>query len=134
MTREEPPAPERPEEEPAQDPVQDPAHDRLEDPAAPEVREPHETRTRVEVGLERSVRYGRIIVTAAAVGAVIAAVSALFFPVADDADYELGQIVGLMAVVGAAVGLALGALLALALGISARRRRGAAIAVQTDVR
>lgn len=96
--------------------------------------EPVETRTQVEVGLERSVRYLRIMLVFAGIGAVVAAVAALFFPVAEDADYELGQVVGLMLVVGAVVGLTLGALLALLLGLVAKRSKGAAIAVQTDVR
>lgn len=94
----------------------------------------HETSTQVEAGLVRSVRYGRIIVGAAVVGGVIAAIAALFFPVAPDATYDLGQAVGLSLVVGAVIGLALGALLSLLLGLTVRRRRGAAIVVLTDVR
>lgn len=88
----------------------------------------------IEVGLQRSVRFGRILIVASALGAIIGAVISLFFPVAEDADYELGQAVGLMVVVGAAVGLALGAILSLFLGFLASRNTGAAIAVQTDVR
>lgn len=88
----------------------------------------------IEVGLQRSVRYGRILIAGAVLGAAIGAISSLFFPVAEGADYELRQVAGLMAVVGGAIGLALGALLALLLGIVARRNRGAAIVVQTDVR
>lgn len=88
----------------------------------------------VEVGLQRSVRYGRIIMTTIGLGAVLGMIASLFFPVIEGADYELGQVVGLMAVVGGAIGLAVGALLSLLLGIVARRSRGAAIAVQTDVR
>lgn len=87
-----------------------------------------------EVGLQRSVRFGRIIIAVAALGAVAGLVASLFFPVQEGANYELGQVAGLMAVVGAAIGLTLGALLALLLGIVAKRKRGAAIAVQTDVR
>ena len=96
--------------------------------------EPIETRTQVEVGLERSVRHLPIIIVCAAIGAVVAAVAALLFPVQADADYELGQVVGLAAVAGAAIGLALGGILTLILGLLAKRSRGAAIAVQTDVR
>lgn len=95
---------------------------------------PVETRTQIEVELVRSVRYGPIMVVGAAIGAVLLGVAALFFPVSDDAEYELGQVVGLMAVVGAAIGLALGGILALILGLVAKRSRGAALAVQTDVR
>lgn len=93
-----------------------------------------ETQTQLEVGLVRSVRHLRIMLVVAALGAVVGAVSALVFPVAEGADYELGQVVGLSLVIGAVIGLALGALLALILGLVAKRNRGAAIAVQTDVR
>lgn len=88
----------------------------------------------VEVELRRSVRYGRIITSAVVLGIVLGVIVSLFFPVAEDANYELGQVVGLMAVVGGAIGLVLGALFSLLLGIAASRKRGAAIVVQTDVR
>ena len=105
-------------------------------PAAPEPapHEPVETRIEIEVGLQRSVRYGRVIIGAAIVCAVIAAVASFFFPLAPDADYEVAQVAGFMLLIGAAVGLALGAILALILGQIAKRHRGAAIAVHTDVR
>ena len=44
------------------------------------------------------------------------------------------QAAGLMAVVGGAIGLVVGALISLLLGAVAGRKRGAALAVQTDVR
>ncbi len=91
------------------------------------------SRTQVEVALVRSVRHGRIILTATVVGAALGMIAALLFPVEVGADYELGQIVGLMAVVGAVGGLVLGSVLALVLGVVAKRRRGAALAIQTDV-
>ncbi|MBO1901637.1 hypothetical protein J4H92_06685 [Leucobacter weissii] len=120
---------------PAAGAADDPAVGEPADPAAGSASAPaaiqHEP---VEVGLERSVRYGRIITVAIVLGAVIGAAAALFFPVGPEADYELGQVVGLMVVVGGAIGLALGAVLALVLGLIARRRRGAALAVLTDVR
>ena len=106
------------------------AHAAAEAVPAPAV----ETSIQVEVGLERSVRHLRIMLVFAALGAVVAAIAALMFPVAEGADYELGQAVGLMLVVGAVIGFALGALLSLILGLAAKRNRGAAIAVQTDVR
>ncbi len=96
--------------------------------------EPIEVRTEVEVGLQRSVRYGPVIIGTAIVGALVAAIAALFFPVGPEAEYELGQIVGFMALIGAAIGLGLGAVLTLILGRVAKRHRGAAIAVLTDVR
>lgn len=88
----------------------------------------------VEVELRRSVRYGRIIVSGVVLGIVIGVIASLFYEVPEGANYELGQIAGLMAVVGGAIGLVVGALLSLLLGIVAGRKRGAAIAVQTDVR
>lgn len=88
----------------------------------------------VEVELRRSVRYGRIIIGAVVLGALIGAIASLFFPVHEGANYELGQVAGLMLVVGGAVGLILGSIFALVLGIVAGRKRGAALAVQTDVR
>lgn len=88
----------------------------------------------VKVELQRSVRYGRLLLVGAALGAIVGMVASVLFPVAADANYELGQVAGLMAVVGAAVGLACGAILALVLGKIAARSRGAAMAVQTDVR
>lgn len=88
----------------------------------------------VQVELRRSVRYGRIIIGAVVLGIVVGAVVSLFFPVPEGANYELGQVAGLMAVVGGAIGLVVGALLSLLLGAIAGRKRGAALAVQTDVR
>lgn len=95
------------------------------------VENPHEP---VEVELRRSVRYGRVIVSAVVVGIIAGIITSLFFPVMEDANYELAQIAGLMAVVGGVAGLIIGTLLSLLLGIIAGRKRGAAIAVQTDVR
>lgn len=88
----------------------------------------------VEVELQRSVRYGRIITSTIVIGIVVGIVASLFFPVLEGANYELGQVAGLMAVVGGAIGLVVGALLSLLLGLIANRKRGSAIAVQTDVR
>ncbi|MBN9612278.1 MAG: hypothetical protein J0H64_02215 [Actinobacteria bacterium] len=96
--------------------------------------DPVETDTQMEVALVRSVRYGPIIVAGTALGAVIAAIAALFFPVAPDAEYELGQAVGVALVVGAVIGLTLSALLTLLLGRIAKRNQGAALAVLTDVK
>lgn len=88
----------------------------------------------VEAELRRTVRYGRIIVSTIVLGVVIGVIASLFFPVAEDANYELSQIAGLMAVVGGVIGLVVGAIVSLLLGIAASRKRGAAIVVQTDVR
>lgn len=93
-----------------------------------------QTQTQMEVGLVRSVRHLRIMLIFTALGAVVGAISALLFPVQEDGDYELGQVVGLAAVFGAVAGLAIGTLIALILGLLVKRSKGAAIAVQTDVR
>lgn len=93
----------------------------------------HETQEEVEVGLVRAPRYGRIIVSFGVLGGIVAALASLFFPVAEDAEYTLGQIAGLMLVVGGIVGITVGAILSLILGVVARRNHGAAIAVHTDV-
>lgn len=96
-----------------------------------------ENSERVVVGVERSVRFGRVLVGGAALGAILAALACLFFPVREDlafVDYTMAQIVGFMAVMGAGIGLLAGALLALLLGLAARSRRGAAVATHTDVR
>jgi hypothetical protein len=87
-----------------------------------------------EVTLQRSVRYGRVIVGGAVLGIVVAAVAALFFPVEEGADYTLGQAVGFFAVMGGAIGLGLGGLVSLVLGLVARRQRGTGVAIQSDVR
>lgn len=92
-----------------------------------------ETATEVEVGLVRSVRYGRILIVGAAIGAVLAGLVALIFPVAPGAGYELGQAVGFSLVIGAVAGLALAAVLVLVLGQVAKRSRGGARAIQIDV-
>lgn len=96
--------------------------------------EPVETRTTLEVGIERSPRYGAILIGGAVAGAVIAAVLTLLFPLAEDAEYTMGQAVGFIAILGAAAGLTLGGVLALILGAVSKRQRGSARAVQSDVR
>lgn len=107
--------------------------DQHAEPAEPA--EPVETQHEpVEVALQRSVRYGRVMISGAVLGAVLGAVMSLVFPVVDGADYELSQVVGIALVFGGVIGLALGGLLALLLGIAAKRKRGAAMAVKTDVR
>ena len=102
--------------------------------ARPDAPESVTTTTTMEVGLVRSVRYGPILIGGAIVGAAIAAFAALLFPISEDAEYTMGQVVGFVAVLGGAVGLMLGAVLALVLGRVARRSKGAGIAVLTDVR
>lgn len=89
--------------------------------------------TEVEVGIERSVRFGRLIIGGAVVGGLVAVILTLLFDVPEGALYEMRQIAGFMFVIGAAVGLALGAILSLILHAFARRIRGSGIAIHRDV-
>lgn len=84
------------------------------------------------VRLQRSVRFGRVIVGTAVLGVVIAVFLTMLFPV-NEAEYTLIQIVGFMALVGAAIGLAVGAILALVLNRIAGKQQGTAIAKRRDV-
>lgn len=90
--------------------------------------------TEREVVLQRSVRYGRILIVGLVLGAVVAMLASLLFPVGENADYTLGQAAGFMALIGGAIGLFLGGLLALILGVVARRSSGRGVAIQSDVR
>ena len=87
-----------------------------------------------EVTLERSVRYGRVIVGGAILGAVAAALFSVTLPITEGADYTVGQVAGLSAIVGGAIGLGLGGVFSLVLTGLARRRRGIGFATQVDVR
>lgn len=123
----------------APQPQQDPAQPVSPEPLTPEATEPEAvepvvTEASREVTLQRSVRYGRVLVGTAALGAIIAMLLVLVFPIAEKANYTLGQAVGFMAVIGAAIGLGIGALLSLVLGAIARRSRGSGVAIQSDVR
>jgi hypothetical protein len=101
------------------------------------VDQPNEPETEVSIVEERvevvrSVRFGRVIIGGAIVGAVIATALTLSFPVASQ-DYTLGQVTGFMALVGATLGLALGSVLALILNRAVSNRRGTAVAKHSDV-
>lgn len=87
-----------------------------------------------EVTLQRSVRYGRLLIGGLVLGAAVALLISVVFPVAEGADYTLGQAAGFTALIGAAVGLGLGGLLGLVLGFFARRSSGRGVAIQSDVR
>ncbi|MEB4614523.1 hypothetical protein [Leucobacter sp. M11] len=95
--------------------------------------EPVEVRTEEPVVVERSVRYGRILTVSIAIGIILGAVITTMFPIAQDANYTLGQAVGFFALIGGVIGLTLGAILCLVLSAAARRRRVSARAVHTDV-
>lgn len=92
------------------------------------------TETEQQVQLVRQVRYGRLMLVGAVLGALLAALATLIHPIAQGALYTMGQIVGFMALLGGIIGLALGALLGLLLGLAAKRRKGTGVAIQTDVR
>ncbi|MGR4009372.1 hypothetical protein [Leucobacter sp. 1207-22] len=112
-----------------------------EAPEAPEAPEASETpdaeqtvtETKQQVELVRSVRFGRILVVFSVLGGVLAALACVFFPVNPEQHYTLGQIMGFSAIIGAAIGLCIGALVSLVLGAAAKRRRGTAVAIQSDV-
>ncbi|MFD5601061.1 hypothetical protein ACFWHR_13520 [Leucobacter sp. NPDC058333] len=106
------------------------------DPEAvvPTEHEPVVEVTEREVTLQRSVRVVRLLIAGIVVGAVVAMLACLFFPVAEGAEYTLGQVVGFMALIGAAIGAGVGGLVALLLGLAVRRQRGTGVAIQSDVR
>lgn len=106
------------------------------DPVAEEIEAPEPVVTEVEqqVELERTVRYGRILIVAGGIGAILAAMITLMVPVDPEEHYTMQQIVGFMLVVGAVVGLVVGAILSLILARVAKRHRGSGVAIQTDVR
>jgi hypothetical protein len=88
----------------------------------------------VEVSVARSVRFGRVLIGSTILGAAVASLAAIFFPISAQADYSLRQIMGFMLLIGASIGLALGAILSLILAAAAKRRSGTAVAIQSDVR
>jgi len=104
-------------------------NDAVEQPVEPDT-EVSVVEERVEV--VRSVRFGRVIIGGGIVGVIAAVILTLSFPVANQ-DYTLGQITGFMALIGAAIGLALGSVLALILNRAVSHRRGTAVAKHSDV-
>lgn len=104
------------------------------DAEAPVEAEPVVVVAEREVTLQRSVRYGRLLIGGLVVGVVVAVIASVLFPVSEGADYTLGQAAGFMALIGGAFGLGLGGLLGLILGFFARRSSGSGVAIQSDVR
>lgn len=90
--------------------------------------------TEREVTLQRSVRYGRLLIGGAVLGALVAVIASLVFPVSEDATYTLAQVTGFMLLIGAVIGLTLGGALGLVLAQVAKRRRGGGVAIRADVR
>lgn len=84
------------------------------------------------VELRRSVRYGRLLIGGAIVGGLAGSLLALLFPVPEGALYSVRQIAGFMLIIGGAVGLLLGAVLALILTAVAKRQHGSAMVAQVS--
>lgn len=103
----------------------------VSDPAAAE---PEVVQSEVEVELRRSVRWTRLLIVGAVIGVVVAVLASLSFPVEEGADYTMRQIAGFMAIIGGAIGVGIGGLLALILNQVAKRKHGRGVAIQTDVR
>ncbi|MBC9953500.1 hypothetical protein ICM05_02395 [Leucobacter sp. cx-42] len=95
--------------------------------------EPIVTETKQNVEIVRSVRYGRILVVFAVLGGLLAALACVFFPVNPEQHYTLAQIMGFMAMIGAAAGLCVGGIISILLNLAAKRRKGTAVAIQSDV-
>lgn len=85
----------------------------------------HETQATVE--LQRSVRYGRLLIGGAIVGAAIASLASLLFPIEEGALYSIGQIIGFMLLIGGAIGAGIGGVLSLVLSAVAKRKHGSAV-------
>ena len=80
------------------------------------------------------MRIGRIIVVCVGIGMIIAALASMSFPIAEEDNYTMPQIVGFMMLIGGTFGLAIGALISLLLTLVARRKFGRATAIQANVR
>lgn len=100
--------------------------------AAGELAEPTVVVAEETVEVVRSVRFGRVIIGGAVLGAVLATLITLSFPVLST-DYTMGQAVGFIALIGAGIGLAVGSALALILARVAAKRHGTAVAKRSDV-
>ncbi|MGO1736206.1 MAG: hypothetical protein ACTHZ9_07790 [Leucobacter sp.] len=96
--------------------------------------EPTIVESEVEVKLERSVRFSRLLIVGAIVGVVVMTMISLTFPITEESQFTMPQVVGFMALVGAVLGLTLGGVLGLVLSAIAKRQRGTGTATQVDVR
>lgn len=86
-----------------------------------------------QVQIVRGVRFGRLMLVGAVIGAVVALALTLTTPIAEDALYTMNQIAGFMLVLGAVIGFVVGALLGLLLNIFAKKKQGTGTAVHSDV-
>ena len=89
--------------------------------------------TQQTVELRRTVRYGRLLIGGAIVGAAIASLVTLLFPIAEGAMYTLGQVTGFMLLIGGVIGLALGGVVALVLTSVAKRNQGTGVVAHAQV-
>lgn len=76
--------------------------------------------------IERQVRFGRIIIGGAVIGAIVGLIITLVRPVPEEALYEMRQIAGFMLVLGAVLGMAAGAFFALLLNLMVKKKHGVA--------
>ncbi len=83
--------------------------------------------TQQTVELQRSVRYGRLLIGGAVLGGAIGSLITLFFPIAEGALYTMRQIAGFMLLIGAVVGLAAGGVLSLVLTAVVKRKHGTGV-------
>lgn len=93
-----------------------------------------EHRCEETVKVQRSVKITRLLLLGMLAGAVLAVAVTLLFPVVPEGYYTMAQIAGFMGVLGAAAGLLLAAMFALALNVAAKKKQGTARAVRVDVK
>lgn len=101
------------------------------DPEAPEIAEAVTGHLETDVTsdavtVRRAPRYGRFLVLGGLVGAVIALILTVTFP--DNAEFDKGQVFGFLLLACGAIGVALGALVALLLDRALAKRAGSAVA------
>lgn len=101
------------------------------DPEAPETVEgaPEHLETDVTsdaVTVRRAPRYGRFLMLGGALGAVVALILTVTFP--DNPEFDKGQVFGFLLLACGAIGVALGALVALLLDRALEKRAGSAVA------
>ncbi|MBM7832847.1 hypothetical protein JOE59_003552 [Agromyces cerinus] len=101
-------------------------------PQGAEASVPLETEVeRDTVTVRRAPRYSRFMTLGALVGAVVALILTVSFPAND--EFDLGQVFGFLLLACAAIGLALGALVALIIDRATARRAKAVTAVHETI-